>query len=226
MAIDIRWYDAPVDGDATRAGGPVVFLAGPTTDGNRLGRSWFAGRMMSSWRAELGILLARADWTGTIVVPEFHVKGVDDGWFAKRAAEHFGNTPMPAGMPEFLLADRGPRMWDPSASVGLIQWEENQMEAADLVVAWADVRDTQPGLGLNARPEIYGLMLRWRAAAGAGVMPIWSPRRLLLGIPETARSVTRLWLEAASAGLPVVRTLEEMAWAIVAATRIRQGADQ
>lgn len=154
-----------------------IFLAGPTTDGEANGRRDLGdGLIMSAWRARFVSLLieelfltpqAVADLT--IIVPEFHEKGDGPDWFAARAAAVFG----------------GGR--------GVLDWEEMHMAHADLVVAWGDVRRKQPGLGLNARPEIYGLMLRLFLREGCGT---WAPKRLLVGVPSSAQAAGRYHLLA------------------------------
>lgn len=181
---------------------PVVFLAGPTTDGNPgPGRGAYQDHVLSAWRAELARILDVRGWSGTLVVPEFStdLKGDGGDWFGPLAARFFGQTKLPSAI------QCAPTSW------GVLQWEEHRMAAADTVVAWADVRVEQPGLGLNARPEIGGLLLRWQMR---GQGRPWAPQRLIFGLPSTARKVTRFWMAAHEAGLPVARTLDEIASAI------------
>lgn len=206
--IDLHFYNSQV---FPQSGGPILFLAGITTDEFPSGRGSYRGQEMSAWRAAFCELLERRGFSGIVVVPEFGVKGSEAGWFAKYAERYFGDTQVPQGM-------RGK-----PASVGIVRWEERHMASADVTVAWKDVRRTQPGLGLNARPEIYGLILRWRVAQAVRDQehvfdsPIWAPGHLILGIPETAQAVTRDHLEAFEAGLPVYATLGELARQAVAA---------
>jgi len=177
--------------------GRSLFLAGPTTDAMADGRRDLGdGLIMSAWRARFVSLLieelfltpqAVADLT--IIVPEFHEKDEGPDWFASRAAAVFGS------------------------GRGVLKWEEAHMTHADLVVAWGDVRRKQPGLGLNARPEIYGLMLRMFLREGCGT---WAPKRLLLGVPSSAQAAGRYHLLAEQLKLEVLDDLPALAKATAA----------
>lgn len=201
--IHIHYYDSR---EFPLNAGPSMFAAGITTDefpGE--GRGSYKKHEMSAWRAELCEILDWRGFSGTVVVPEFEDKGSQPGWFQERARSVFGSTQVPQGM----------RAKAPS--LGIMHWEERHMASTDVTVAWKDVRKKQPGLGLNARPEIYGLILRWQVAQALRDQeaefdnPLWAPRQLVLGIPETAQAVTRDHLEAYRANLPVHLTLAEVA---------------
>lgn len=182
-ALHFRFYDSL---KSAAQPGPTVFLAGPTTDEKASGRSWYEGRELSVWRAAFAKRLEDLGVKDVVlVVPEFQVKGAEaGGWFRAKADEHFGGGP------------------------GVLAWEEEQMRAADIVVAWLDVRREPPYLGLNARPEIYGLMMRSR-----GVHGTWTPRRLVLGIEPSAQAVSRFRLLAKELEIPVKDSLEALAHA-------------
>jgi hypothetical protein len=145
---------------------------------------------MSAWRAELTAELIARRWRGVLWVPEFRDKGRGPDWFEARARAVFSGR-----------------------SGAILDWEEARMSECHTVAAWLDVQARQPGLGLNARPEIYGLLLRFQSR---GRVPgMWAPRRLAVGIPLTAKAVGRHRLEADRAGLDVSFTVQELAEEII-----------
>lgn len=186
MRIKFYDYDTP---DLPK--GRSIFLAGPTTDAYQTGREFFLNLQLSTWRAMF--VRALADQLAmepklqdlTVVVPEFKDKGDEQDWFSRQASIVFG----------------------PEAGRAVVRWEEKHMAHADIVVAWNDVRRRQPALGLNARPEVYGLMLRSQLRAGCGT---WAPKKLLLGVPPEAQAVTRFHVLAEELRIPVHSHLADL----------------
>lgn len=169
-----------------------VFLAGPTTDG--AGEQWvgdWKGHKLSRWRADLARELDQAGYMGTLVVPEFSKPGD----FKALAAEVWPQQPS------------GPR------SAPLL-WEDRQLEKATIVALWMDVGLDGPARGLSARPEASELFFRSQLPPGSWT---WRVQRLVYGAPTSAKKVGRFAGFAADLGMPVWRSLPELARAIVAA---------
>lgn len=181
----------------------VTFLAGPTTDWGPDGIRTFQGTPMSAWRADLLNLVSQRGGGGTFVIPEFFHKGS----YREDAASRFGQTPVPPVLGGMK-----------ATSLGVIEWEEAWMAHSHRVVAHLDVRDTQPGAGLNARPEIQGLLVRagmYRALERAGIKPPvdlpWVPESLILSIPPEGTKTSRFRINAVEFGIPWVTSLREVA---------------
>lgn len=183
------------------AGKPAVFLAGPTTDRDEgKWRSSFMDFELSTWRAQLAQHLNDLGWDGTLIIPEFSNKGRNGDWFGPLAKQHFGGGD------------------------GVLRWEEEMMIRADIVVGWADVNVEGPNVGLNARPELYGLLIRYRTSQVLRRAEIpqtldlpWAPRKLAFGIPPYARKIARFREEAV--GLTIHTTLQDLACEVVRLTK-------
>lgn len=196
--MTIKFYDYDQT-DLPR--GRSIFLAGPTTDACADGRGYFCGLFASAWRAAFINMLFEM-MTGdevqdlTVVVPEFCDKEEGSDWFSQQAQLIFGEN----------------------AGRKIVKWEEAHMRHADIVVAWNDVRRQQPGLGLNARPELYGLMLRTLLPKDCAT---WAPKRLLFGMPPTAQAVSRFHELAEELLMPVHRNLVDLAQETASLLRVK-----
>ncbi len=199
LGVSIRWYahEQLVTAAPDGARPYVAFLCGPTTDARPDGCDTVAGIILSAWRASvLRSVLARtheveADVALTLVVPEFPDKLRE---FREHAEEMFGSTLVPAGLP------------CKRTSWGVLQWERRQLHDADRVLVWCDFRDHQPGLGLNARPEVAELLAT-------------SARRVSLAISDRCTASTRFWAQAHEAAITPGTTLDDLAYSLLAALR-------
>ena len=153
MSVDLFTYDFGVPPSEGS-----IFLAGPSIS--------LPGSPFTPWRVEFVEALADAGWAGTVVIPEFAEKGD----FQAQRTTRWGRTVVPPGVPS------KPEAW------GCLRWEEEAMAAVQLVVAWADFRDVQPGAGINGRPELQGIM------ENAALR-----RKLVLGISDACTGATRFW---------------------------------
>lgn len=197
LGISIRWYgeETVVRAAPDGARAFAAFLCGPTTDARPDGCGEVAGITLSAWRASLvRALVARAAEVDeaialTLVVPEFPDKTVE---FRAHAAALFGATIVPDGLP------CKPASW------GVLSWERQQLHDADRVLVWCDFRDHQPGLGLNARPEVAELLAT-------------SASRVSLSISERCTASTRFWAQAHAARLTPGATVDDLATALLAA---------